>query len=173
MFYVNAYHFSWLLLLGDHVWSVLLNHFFVNQACTQHALTWCMSSSLPFRGLGFTLGELVFILVSFYGASWKLPMYIPLASFSKPTWILATFLTLSIPCPIILRFVDRLLVSYIPSSRDNSSTLGRLSSISPPPIEIFPSIVVHFLSNSSPLNYYGTLALKLLLNKGSRLVMSC
>ena len=74
---------------------------------------------------------------------------------------------------IILRFFNQLLVSYIPSSRDNNSTLGRLSSISSPPTDIFPSIVVHILSNSSPLNYYNTLALRLLLHRGSILVMSC
>ena len=42
-----------------------------------------------------TLGKLVSILVSLYGVPCELPAYIPLVGFSKPTWILATFLTYS------------------------------------------------------------------------------
>ena len=35
----HAYYFSWLLHLGDHVWSVISNHLIVSQACTRHAQT--------------------------------------------------------------------------------------------------------------------------------------
>lgn len=32
--YEHAYCFSWWLLLGDYVWSILSNHLFISQMCT-------------------------------------------------------------------------------------------------------------------------------------------
>ena len=75
--------------------------------------------------------------------------------------------------PIVLRFIDRMLVSFMPSCQDNSSILGRSSLTPLPHIMIFPFVVVLFLLGSSSLDYWNILALRLLLHGVSRLLMPC
>ena len=72
---------------------------------------------------------------------------------------------------IILRFIIRLLDSFMPSSYDNCSILDKSSSTPLPSMMIFPSIVVHFLLGSSFLNCWSMLDLRQALQKGSRLLI--
>ena len=109
---------------------------------------------LSFQGFSFSLMESSFqlqffcmvLLVSF------LHIFLWLASLSHLGFLLLSLHILSIPHPILPRFIDRLLVSSMPYSRDNSSTQDRSVSIPSPHIETSLSDVVHFILDSSSLD---------------------
>ena len=136
----------------------------------------CLSSFL-LKVQFLTPGKLLLILISLYGAPRELPellAYIPLVGFSKPTWILATFLTYSFYSLSHHIEIHWLTTHFIrTSSQDNNSMSNRSSSMPLLPIEIFPSVMVNFLSNFSSQDCWSTLSLRLLLHKGLGLLISC
>lgn len=89
----HEYHFSWLLILGDHVWLVVKSLLFqsgVYLACLD------LMCIFIFYFQRFNLSLLKrFFLFLLYGAHRELSTYIPLVSFSMLAWIFGIFLTYS------------------------------------------------------------------------------
>ena len=88
-------------------------------------------------------------------------------------FLLLSLHILFIPCPIVSRFVNRLLDSSTPSYLDNNSILVKSSLTPSPSTKTFPFVVAHSLLGSSSLNCWNILALRLLLHRRSRLLMPC
>lgn len=133
MFYVNMHIVSrggsfWVTVFGQ---SFHITYLSIRCVLDMRQLDACLHFILPSKGLvSHSWRAFFYILVLLYGALRQLLAYIPLVSFSKPTQILATFLTyiLSILYTIIPRFADRLLMSFMSSSQDNNSISSRSSS---------------------------------------------
>ena len=90
MFYGNMHTIS----LNCSFWVTICGQFFqITSLSIRHVQTQCLFSFFLLEVQSLTLAELISILVSLYGAPHELLAYISLADLSKPTQIIATFLT--------------------------------------------------------------------------------
>lgn len=93
MFYANMHsispgRFFWVTMFGQ---SFQITSLSIRHVLSMLTLDACLPS-FPLEVQSLTPREFLSLLISLYGVPLELPTYIPLASFSKPTWILVTYI---------------------------------------------------------------------------------